>query len=355
VVFTIAGTSNTVEGGDLVFRILRRGNDGNRYRVALAYNAASLLENPPTDIIVGPSEPVTQLRLRTVAGPDEEGTRLVVVRLAGASTGATIGSKNSARGVIEDAVVAPASYSIRPDGIVNRGEAVRFVVSRTGPLAESDVEYGIGQGNVPVGAVGARRMLHFAEGSTARPITVLPTVYDPCGAPVNVTLLGAASESPSAIAAFTELMPPECEAAQPTPQPTGSATPQPGPSPTATPEPKAKPNWALIDMVLRWWPALAVIGLSILGFIARTLKRWWDRKKALAAKLTGHEPAAKPQPVATPVQPLTAACRMETGISELLGDEEKMQVWPGFRARVTIERGMASVPDPLPITEEPNG
>lgn len=359
--FSITGTSRTVEGGDLVFRILRRGNDGNRHRIALTYSPAELLENPPPNLIIGPSEPVTQLRLRTIAGSDEEGTRLVNVRLTDVSGSALIGSRNLARGVIEDAPAAPANYSVRPDGIVNRGEAIRFVVSRTGPLAESDIEYGIGQGSMPIGAEGARRVLHFAAGSEARPITVLPTSYDPCGEPVNVTLLGVAGEAPAAVAAFSNFVPEECREATPPPtaQPVPTDVVTPGPSPTFEPQPGPEPNWFLIDLALKWWPAVAVILLSVLGFIFRAVKRAADRKKQLVETLTGIELDPKPVPQtdtsSAPAQPVSATCRIESGISELLGDEDKMQVWPGFRARVTLERGMASVPDPLPIAEEPNG
>jgi hypothetical protein len=350
-----------VEGGDLVFRILRRGNDGNRHRIALAYSPAELLDDPPPNLIVGPSEPVTQLRLRTIAGPDEEGTRLVNVRLTDASGGALIGSRNLARGVIEDVPVAPTNYSVRPDGIANRGEAIQFIVSRTGPLAESDIEYGMGQGGMPIGTERARR-IHFAAGREAWPITVLPADYKPCGEPVNVTLLGVASDAPTAVAAFSDFVPDACkEATPPTPQPVPTDAVTPEPSPTLGPNGNPQPNWFLIDLAIKWWPALAVILLSVLGFIFRAIKRAAERKKQLVEKLTGidldpePEPAPKPDPSTAPAQAVSATCRIESGISELIGDEDKMQAWPGFRARVTLERGMASVPDPLPIAEEPNG
>lgn len=211
VTFSISGAPTAIEGEDLTYRIERNGNDGRPHRLTLSYSDPGLLDNPPDMVVVEPSQEAVSLQLRTIVTPGDEGMRSLTVRLMDVSGGASIGPERSAHGFIEDNL-KPPSYAVRPEGIVNRGDPIRFVVLRNGAPAASDIEYGISQGGVPLRADGARRLIHFAEGSTARPITVLPRVYDPCGGTVSVTLLGAPGISTRAVAPFSGMVPASCNA-----------------------------------------------------------------------------------------------------------------------------------------------
>ena len=314
--FSISGSPRVTEGEPLIFQINRDGDHSKPQQVIISYDGESFLVGPPKSIEFPAGQSSMSLQLATAEDPAQNGERRVDVQLEEIQ-GGRVAEGRTASGFIDDAAATPprtTSYSISLEGVATRGQPIRFVVSRTGPLAAAEIVYDV----MPVGpdspvSGGARRIL-FGQDLPSLPINVPPEDYNPCGDPVTITVQRGSTEETARNVEFTEFTPAEC-----------AVIPQ-------IPLWKQVLNW--LDTNVPWWLLIAAIVAMPLGWAIWKL----------------FDPGGP-----KPLPPVTAKCSIERGTVLLGLDSGSVGRWPPLKALVTMERGIGRAPNPLPIAEPSDG
>ena len=323
--FSIADAPRVVEGNDLAFPIVRRYDDGCSHRVLVDFPDKSQLVQPPGFVDVPPGDGPHLLQVHTKADAAANGDRTVEVQLRDVQGGDIDESGRVAHGVIADPpppeLPKPTSYAIGLQGQAVRGQPLIFVVTRSGPLPAADVNYDIAQGGQ------TRRSespVVFAEGSPSAQITLSPPDgYSECGGAVQVSLVGVTGDNLASLAVLAGEHPAWC---RPPPRP--------------------------------WWPWVvgAIAAIAVGSWIWRRLH---PPEPGIDEEilLPGPEPEGPESggDGPEPAPPITADCAIKPGAPRLSLSDGAIGRWPPIETHVTFERGISSVPVPLPIAESEDG
>ncbi|HEX6740243.1 MAG TPA: hypothetical protein VF079_00415 [Sphingomicrobium sp.] len=306
-----------VEGGELKFTIRREGQDWQPHTLNLKYSDESGLVDPRTSVEFAPGDESMVLTVKTRSDPAPNGDRTIDVTISGAQGEEIDQQHNPAHGTIND-LPPPAAptYTIRPDGDALRGQPLTFVVTRVGSLPAAKVVYDVGSDGLTTQMA---TPLEFAADERSKRITLAPADYL-CADSIAVTLQGVTGET-QAFATLSGAKPRACFT-EPTP-----------------------PWWP-------WWPWVVggIVVIAVCGGIWKLLRRPSGPDPTIN-EFVDPEPDPGPEPEA-PTPPITADCVIGAGAPRLDLSDAAIGQWPPIEVEVTLKRGIARVPDPLPIAEQ---
>ena len=321
--FSIEDSPAVVEGGELKFTIRREGQDWQPHTLNLKYSDEAGLVAPRASVEFAPGTESMVLTVNTRLDPAANGVRTIDVTISGAQGEEIDRQHNVAHGTINDLPPpAPPTYAIRLDGEALRGQPLTFVVTRVGSLPAAKVVYDVGSDGL---TTLIETPLEFAADDRSKPITLAPGDYGLCADSIAVTLQGVTGET-QAFATLSGAKPRAC-----------------------FPEPQPRPWWP-------WWPwgVVGIVVIAVCGGLWKWLRRPPQPDSIITDEFVDAGPDPGPEPDA-PTPPVTADCVIGAGVPRLDLSDAAIGQWPPIEIEVTLKRGIARVPDPLPIAEQDDG
>lgn len=301
--FSLSASREVAEGSTFTLTIERDRNDGQSHQLALTYNPAGLLTDPPGTFIFSGADPRATIPLQSAPGSPDDGDKTMTIAIIRTDEGATVGKSPRISVKIADSH-APQSYTIATSGDVRRDAPITFVVTRSDVTDPVNPTFDVSQDGK---SLVSTRPAQFGDGEATWSRQVGPDLFTECGGPVAFNLHAAGQIKPWP-ATFTGPLPAVC----------------------STPTGDGGGGGGSTDPGLDW-PKIAV-GIVLILLTGYGLHKWpW-----IKPKITARWSIARPL-----VSPFTlgqAALR-----------------WPGASAQVRIDPGDTHLPDPLPVEDDDHG